>query len=142
MQRPDLTNIDPEIVQYIQYLEKQLGVRPNSESAQLDAVKLSEPLPPEPPTTTCVVTMCQSGLVKKTFRHLYTRQHRGGMGVFGIDVDPPDYPRVLANLQPNQTLLMLTNKARVFRLQLQSLEPVVIKYPGHCRTRTPGPCAR
>jgi DNA gyrase subunit A len=130
MQRPDLTNVDPEILQYIQHLEKRLGIRTDSEHSQFDEVKQNEPVPPEPPTTTCVVTLCQSGLTKKTYRHLYTRQHRGGMGVFGIDVDPPDYPKTLANLQENRTLILLTNKARVFRLQLNALEPAVINSRG------------
>ena len=125
MQRPDLTNIDPVVVAYIEYLERKIGVRPgrtaapDHQPAELSPERAAETLPAEHETTVNVITITQDGVGKRTYRHLYTRQHRGGMGVFGIDVDDPDYPTVLSTAEENQNLLFFTSKARVFRQSIQ-----------------------
>jgi DNA gyrase subunit A len=130
MRRPDLTNADPALREYIHFLEKKLGMFPEAENEPLDANRLVETLPSEPPTTISIITLSSSGEAKRTLRHLYARQHRGGMGVFDIDVDPPDYPAVLASMEENQTLLCFTNKARVFRLNLRNLEQSPVRAKG------------
>ncbi len=124
MQRPELSNIDSSIVAYIEYLEKRAGIRVRAaaspeESTELSAERASEALPSERETTACIITTSQNGLAKRTYRHLYTRQHRGGMGVFGIDIEPPDFPVILSSAEENQTLLFFTSRARVFRQSLQ-----------------------
>lgn len=129
MQRPDLTSVDPEIVAYIEYLEKKAGLRAARPGVALDSGELApervvEALPPERETNFTIITAgdTQDGtFAKQTFRHLYTRQHRGGMGVFGIDVDPPDQPVLLAGSDNNQNLLLFTNHARVFRLPVHAI---------------------
>lgn len=121
MQRPDLTNIDPKVVAYIEYLEKKTGVRTARSGvservdAELAPERASEALPADHETNINVITITHSGLGKRTYRHLYTRQHRGGMGVFGVDVDDPDFPIVLTTAEDNQNLLFFTSRARVFR---------------------------
>jgi DNA gyrase subunit A len=125
MQRPDLTNIDPEIVAYIEYLEKKAGMRLargafEQEAAELSPERASEPLPAERESPFTIITAgssSQGSITKRTYRHLYTRQHRGGMGVFGIDIDLPDQPLFLAVAEDKQNLLFFTNHARVFRQQ-------------------------
>lgn len=123
MQRPDLSNIDPAVVAYIEFLEKKAGLRENravsrvsSESdTELAPERASEALPAEHETNINIITASQAGLAKRTLRHLFTRQHRGGMGVFGMDIDAPDAPILLASAEENQNLLFFTNRARVFR---------------------------
>lgn len=137
MQRPDLSNLDPVIIAYIEYLEKKVGARPprssgaaaDEGSLELSPERAAEALPPEHETTYNLITFSHQGLAKRTLRHLYTRQHRGGMGVFGIDIDPPDAPLVLAGAEENQSLLLLTNRARVFRHPLHAVpqQPVFAK---------------
>lgn len=124
MQRPDLSNLDPEIIAYIEFLEKKAGVRASSVSVR-DAIaesmpeKASEPLPAEQETGVNIITVSRDGYAKRTLRHLYSRQHRSGMGVFGMDIDLPDYPVLLASAEENQTLLFFTSRARVFRQPAQ-----------------------
>ena len=132
MQRPDLSNIDPIIVEYIEYLEKKAGFRQQravstfSEAHELAPERASEALPAEHETTINIITVSQNGLAKRTLRHLYTRQHRGGMGMFGIDIDAPDYPTILSQADENQNLLLFTSRARVFRLPLNMITSVPV----------------
>lgn len=135
MQRPDLSNVDPSVVAYIEYLEKKTTTRPSRPAAssedmsELSSDRASEALPPEQETSVNIITFSRSGLAKRTLRHTYTRQHRGGMGVFGIDIDPPDSPVLLQNADEGQQLLVFTNRARVFRLALGAVHsaPVFAK---------------
>ncbi len=137
MQRPDLSNLDPEIIAYIEHLEKKAGARPprstgtaaDEGSLELSAERAAETLPPEHETTYNIITFSRQGLAKRTLRHLYTRQHRGGMGVFGMDIDAPDAPVFLTGTEENQSLLLFTNRARVFRHPLHAVpqQPVFAK---------------
>jgi len=124
MQRPDLSSIDPSIRKYIDYLEKRLGISaPTNPVEEYSPEKASEPLPAEPETTFNVITISKSGSLKRTYRHLYSRQHRSGMGVFDIDINPPDVPSALGVSDESQTVLILTNRARVFRYSLRQVDP-------------------
>lgn len=127
MQRPDLSNLAPDIVEYIEYLEKKAGIRQaragstETASDELTSERLAETLPAERETGASIITFSNTGMAKRTFRHLYSRQHRGGMGVFGLDVDSPDYPVVLGCAEENQNLLFLTSRARVFRQSIHAI---------------------
>lgn len=136
MQRPDLNNVDPAIVAYIEFLEKKVGLRAaqrsstyEEQSTELAPDRANEALPAERETTTNIITISRDGLAKRSYRHLYTRQHRGGMGVFGLDIDLPDYPVTLSCADENQSLLLFTSRARVFRQSLSTapLTPVFEK---------------
>jgi DNA gyrase subunit A len=124
MQRPDLSNIDPAVLAYIEYLEKKTGFRQTTRATQdgetvdLAPDRAAEALPPEHENNHLIITLSRSGLAKNTLRHLYTRQHRGGMGVFGLDIDLPDTPILLADAEENQNMLFFTSRARVFRQPL------------------------
>ncbi len=86
----------------------------------------TEPLPSERETSYNIISVTQEGKGKRTLRHLYARQHRGGMGVFGIDLTGDDAPNFLAGAEGNQSLLFFTSRARVFRQPVTILpeEPV------------------
>ncbi len=129
MQRPDLNNVDPAIVAYIEYLEKKAGVRQSAShdsEYMITPERAAEPLPAERETTYSIITISQEGFAKRTYRHLYTRQHRGGMGVFGFDLSGDDIPTTLVGSEENQNLLFFTSNARVFRLPITVIpsEPV------------------
>lgn len=125
MQRPDLTSIPESIVKYIEYLESMIEVDRRSEAAAHDIGDFIEP-----ETTECLLTMSQMGYSKRTYRHHYMRQHRGGMGIFDIDVGANDAPALLAAFDESQNLLLLTNQARVFRFALRNLDASPVRSKG------------
>jgi DNA gyrase subunit A len=126
MERPDLTSTDPRVKDYIEFLEAQLTPtrhQPRREFREAPETEKYDdtPLPAEPDTTLNLVTISRGNLAKRTPRHLYQRQHRGGMGVFDIDLPKPDYPAILTCADENQGLLLFTNQAKVFRQPLSRL---------------------
>jgi len=131
MQRPDLSNIDPTLVKYIEFLEKKLGLSQEKPLAdEISPERASEILPAEPQTTLGVLTISSQGFVKRTYRHLYSRQHRGGMGVFDIDISSTDEPVSLGLFDQGQTVILLTSKARAFRYSPHHLEPSPVRSKG------------
>ena len=138
MQRPDLSKIDPEIVAYIEYLERKANLKPGEGRPVASRVTVREEevperieaLPAEGETTYGIITITNEGQAKRTHRHLYTRQHRGGMGVFGIDLVGDDEPAIVAGNEENQNLLFFTNRARVFRQPLSIIPSLPINARG------------
>jgi DNA gyrase subunit A len=70
------------------------------------------------------------GKIKRTQRHLYSRQHRGGMGVFDLDIDLPDTPTSLLACQETDSLLLFTDQARVFRWKANKMAADDIRAKG------------
>ena len=95
LERPDLSLVSPDVRAYVEALEAELAATRRSPSRVRESVadELAEVnQPSEPPTTFQVITATAGGIIKRTPRHLYDRQRRGGMGVFdldGPDEDPP-----------------------------------------------------
>jgi DNA gyrase subunit A len=131
MQRPDLSTVEPSIRQYIEYLENQLGARrSNKQETETDIEKLNEAFPAEPETTYGVLTLSNRGIVKRTLRHLYHRQHRGGMGVYDLDIAAPDFPYLLGMSNENRSMLLFTNRAKTYRFNFQNLEASPVRSKG------------
>ena len=124
-QRPDLSEVSPEVVAYIEALEARL--QEGGESARTGR---SAALPDEPPTTKVIVTISRDGLIKRTPRHLYGRQRRGGMGIFDLDVSVDDSPSQLAHADADDTLILLTDDGRAFRLPLSSIPESPVRARG------------
>lgn len=135
LSRPDLTTVSLEISTYIAELEKEIirlkqaNQDLGSEISRLAALKNrpfsdeegEEELPeileaPEEPTTICVITSTPSGIAKRTYRHLYSRQKRGGMGIFDLETSEQAPPTIITLADQNQGLLLLTQLGRAFRL--------------------------
>jgi DNA gyrase subunit A len=120
MQRPDLTNVDPDIRAYIEYLENELDRNPlrlrdgKGGQKEAPAERIPESIPAEPATTMGVITVSGEGSVKRTYRHLYPRQRRAGIGIFDLDGGKSDFPKHLAIADENQNLLLFTDHARGF----------------------------
>lgn len=129
MERPDLSGVAPDVAAYIEYLEKELGQSRTRHAATLRSERETESenpsLPPlevtEPPTTAQIITISRSGLIKRTARHLYERQRRSGMGIFEIDLPDHDAPFALCHADEMDMLVLITNKARAFRLRVNEI---------------------
>jgi DNA gyrase/topoisomerase IV subunit A len=138
MEKPDLTGVAPDVAAYIEYLEKELGHSRTRSGAAARSERGAEDedlsLPPleatEPATTFQIVTLSRGGLIKRSARHLYERQRRGGMGIFDIDLPDHDAPFALCHADESDTLVLITNKARAFRLRMNEITPVPVRSKG------------
>lgn len=124
--RPNLDQLPAEVVAYIEALEAELQ-REDEESA-----RGAEPEPSEPPTTINVITVSAQGLAKRTPRHFYSRQRRGGMGVFGLDAPEHDPPAFLLLAEEEAGLTVITDQCRAFRLAVTD----VTETPVHGRGKS------
>lgn len=125
LERPDLSQIDPAVVAYIEALEAAVRAAQAGGNAAATA-----PEPQEPPTTQQVISMTRSGLAKRTPRHLYGRQRRGGMGVFDIESDEADAPTLLAVADVQDDLLLVTDQGRIFRIAVSALPETAVRGRG------------
>jgi DNA gyrase subunit A len=123
--RPDLSGASPDVIAYIEALEAALvaqreqGLRT---SAPADEAVDEAPLEPnEPPTTLNVISISAGGLAKRTPRHLYARQRRGGMGIFDLEAPDGDAPAFLVVADEAHDLILLTNLARAFRVEVSRI---------------------
>jgi len=122
-ERPDLSLVSPGVRAYIEALEAELAARRSPprtrESLADDLPELSEPS--EPPSTFQVITATAGGLIKRTPRHLYDRQRRGGMGAFDLDAPDDDPPALLVIADVAQNLIVLTSQGRAFPFPVSQL---------------------
>ncbi len=149
-ERPDLTNLPLEVLSYIQYLETELETLREAEAARAaraepvtrisPAARASAATPAEPeedtsvvsepPTTMNLITATAAGIVKRTPRHLYDRQRRGGMGVFDLDAPDGDPPAFLAVADAAQSLIVVTTAGRAFPLAVGQLAESAVRGRG------------
>jgi DNA gyrase subunit A len=125
--RPDLSGLPLDVVAYIEALESELaGLRERGEPSA------SRPttLPDEAPTTRAILTISRKGAAKRTLRHLYGRQRRGGKGVFDLDAADDDAPALLAHADESDTLLLFTDDGRAFRLPAAALAESPVRARG------------
>jgi len=132
IERPDLSQLDPAVRAYIEQLEAQLESW-RSEASQIEG---SAPLleTTEPPTSLNVITLCAGGWAKRTPRHLYARQRRGGMGIFDLDTSEADPPAILTVADISQTLVLVTTLARAFRVPVAELTESPVRSRGQSVT--------
>lgn len=131
LERPDLSQVTGEVKAYIEALENEVAELRRLDQSPGGAAGAPPPLEPgEPPTTLNVITMSRQGLAKRTPRHLYTRQRRGGMGVFDLDSPGHDPPANLVIAGESQALLLITNQARAFRMPVAQLPAGPIRSRG------------
>jgi DNA gyrase subunit A len=122
IERPNLENVDPAVRAYVEALEAELErLRRGKRRSRSSASPAAPAEPCEPPTTINLVTVSKSGSTKRTPRHLYSRQRRGGMGVFDLQTPEDDPPTLLAVADKSESLVVITDQARAFRLLLEKL---------------------
>jgi DNA gyrase subunit A len=128
LQRPDLSMLSPEVVAYIEALEAEVqALRQGDEEAAARSEPPSEPS--EPPTTINLITISAGGQAKRTPRHHYWRQRRGGMGVFDLD-SGDDPPAFLLLTDETGGINLVTNQARAFRLPVSELPESPVRSRG------------
>lgn len=123
IERPDLSQVAPEVVAYIEALEAELAQCPDDQPERA-------PIPQEPPTTINVISLSHHGRAKRTPRHFYGRQRRAGMGVFDLETTPPDFPAHLALAEEEGHLLLISNHGRAFRLPVNALVETPVRAAG------------
>jgi len=127
LERPDLSQLDPAVRAYVEWLEAEVERLRGREEPLMSP----EPLEPdEPPTPFNVVTLSTAGLIKRTPRHLYGRQRRGGMGIFDLELSADDAPACLAVVDESASLVLLTHQARAFRLPMSQLPEAPVHSKG------------
>lgn len=125
--RPDLSGLPEEIVAYIEALEERMEALQQQSSAETadDEVGYTEP-----PTTMNVITISANGMAKRTPRHFYSRQRRGGMGVFDLDSGENDPPAFLVIADESAALILVTSHGRAFRTQVRDLPESPVRSRG------------
>ena len=133
----DLEGIAPEIREYIGFLEEEIvRLRKLTQTLEgnLPSQEQDNDSTPELPTSVNVITFTANAVAKRTPRHFYSKQRRGGMGVFDLDAPSEDPPFLLSVADENQNLLLFTNLGRVFRLSVALIEPSEIRARGKSLT--------
>lgn len=138
--RPDLTDLPDEILAYITALEGQVEAlsarggraartaRGADEDDFLDGDDAPEPS--EPPTTSNVISISGEGFAKRTPRHLYSRQRRGGMGIFDLETTGADQPAFVLVADIAASLILLTDHGRAFRAAVADLPEAPVRARG------------
>ena len=65
-----------------------------------------------------IITLSQRGYIKRVPRETYRTQHRGGKGVRGMSIREDDDLMQLAMADTHDTLLLFTNRGRVYPLRV------------------------
>jgi DNA gyrase subunit A len=130
--RPDLSGTSRKVVEYILHLEEQIeklnkSSRSQSENSRHDLAPIGSR---EPPTTTNMITATSGWILKRTPRHEYSRQRRGGMGVFDIETSESQTPALITLADENSTLLLATSNGRVFQIPVKQIPPSDLRSRG------------
>jgi DNA gyrase subunit A len=129
IERPDLTDVDPDVLAYIEALEMELLQAQTAKPPQRNSEE--KPLEPsEPPTTMNVISISRDGFAKRTPRHFYSRQRRSGMGVFDLETTENDSPALLVVADEDDAILLFTNFGRAFRLKVDALTEAPVRARG------------
>lgn len=130
-QRPDLTDLPEEVIAYITDLESRLEALEGDAAATARDESQGAPLTPaEEPTTINVISISAAGVAKRTPRHLYARQRRGGMGIFDLDAPASDPPAFLLCADIASYLTLLTNQGRAFRVAVADIVEGAVRSKG------------
>ena len=131
MQRPDLSQVDETIVEYIEALEKALmELQTSKRRKSAKPASAASVDPSEPETTVNIITVTSDAMVKRTPRHLFLRQRRSGMGVFDIDTDESRPATILCEADLNEDVLVVTDQGRIFRIPVASLPETELRARG------------
>lgn len=125
-QRPDLTGLPADVVAYIEWLEARqvkAPARPPREGSADEALA-------EPPTSVNVLSLSRAGMAKRTPRHFYGRQRRGGMGVFDLEVTEDDPPAALVAADESEAVVVFTSGGRAYRLAVAALPESPVRAKG------------
>jgi DNA gyrase subunit A len=124
--RPNLSDLPSDVIAYIEALESQIAFPDErADAGERSTAELSEP-----PTTIQIISVSGSGMGKRTPRHLYPRQRRGGMGIFDLETSPDDPPSFLIAADESAHLLLITDHGRAFRLAVRDIAETAVRARG------------
>jgi DNA gyrase subunit A len=129
--RPNLSQVSEEVRNYIVSLEAEIEhIKREPYTGKKNSESISGIANLEPPTTVNVITATSSGIVKRTPRHLYSTQRRGGMGIFDMEVPESSIPSLLQLADESSTLLVVTEHAKSYRLPVKTIPMKEIRDKG------------
>ena len=73
------------------------------------------------PDVQVFVTLTKRGYIKRTNADAYRTQHRGGKGVTGVTMRDQDDIQLLINGHTHDSLLVFTNRGRVFQIKIHEI---------------------
>lgn len=73
------------------------------------------------PKEDVVITITETGYIKRIPPNVYKSQHRGGKGVTGMGTKEDDAVSVIISASTHDNLLIFTNKGKVFQLKVYEL---------------------
>jgi DNA gyrase subunit A len=76
------------------------------------------------PLEACVITLTESGYIKRLPPSTYRTQRRGGKGVTGMSTKEDDAVTQIVSASTHDNLLVFTNKGKVFKLKVHELPSV------------------
>jgi len=76
------------------------------------------------PLEACVITLTESGYIKRLPPSTYRTQRRGGKGVTGMATKEDDAVTQIMSASTHDNLLVFTNKGKVFKLKVHELPSV------------------
>ncbi len=76
------------------------------------------------PLEPCVITLTESGYIKRLPPSTYRTQRRGGKGVAGMTTKEDDVVTQIVSASTHDNLLVFTNKGKVFKLKVHELPSV------------------
>ena len=68
-----------------------------------------------------IITITETGYVKRLKPDTYRTQHRGGIGVTGMTTKEEDAIKMIVTAETHDTLLVFSNKGRVFKIKAHEL---------------------
>ena len=133
MKRPDLSGVPAQILAYINALEEENRIlqsvdRVTKSDKQLSAAPSQ--LFTEPQTTINLISANSDGIAKRTPRHHYQQQRRGGMGIYDIDLPTSQPPSILVLADLETTLLAITEISKAYRLKMNHITETEIRARG------------
>ncbi len=130
IERPDLSQVKPDVLAYIQSLEAEVERLQGKPKPVPEPVEEPPLEPEEQPTPINIISATRSGIAKRTPRHLYNRQRRGGMGVFDLETPANETVSMMAAVDENQSLLMFTNLAHGYRIPVSKIQECPVRSRG------------
>jgi DNA gyrase subunit A len=130
LKRPDVSDVAPEVLAYIEMLEAEVSRLRDQRLPAEQPEEAPAPEPSEPPTPVNVITISAGGLAKRTPRHHYTRQRRGGRGVFDLDTPEDDLITVLALADEAAMLVVFTDRGRTYRVPTRRIREAPVRAKG------------
>ncbi len=69
------------------------------------------------PNEDVLIVLTDKGYIKRTTSDTFKSQHRGGMGIKGMQTNDDDFVKTMLNLSSHDYVMFFTNKGKVYRIK-------------------------